>query len=131
MPYRQIHKTQPKSRRGSDSNTKAILEGLRMGIIKVDAENGKIFNSKGYELKQVPNFFGYPQVQCKIGISNVKMFVHKAVWVSVHGPVPPDFEIDHIDNNNRNPKISNLQLLHWRQNIMKITQKKTPLQEAF
>lgn len=131
MPYRQIHKTQPESRRGSEANTKLILEGIEYGHIRVDSKNGKIFNTKGYELKQVPNFFGYPQVQAFIKGKNVKIFVHKAVWVAAHGAVPPDFEIDHIDNNNKNPILSNLQLLHWRQNLMKIARKKTPMQEAF
>lgn len=130
MPVGQIHKTQPESRKSSDSNTKAILTGLQLGFIKVDAENAKIYNSKGIELKQVSNFFGYPQVQAYIAGKNTKIYVHKAVWVSVYGAVPPNMEIDHIDNNNENAKINNLQLLHWYTNLQKVTTSRKPQHEA-
>ena len=39
-----------------------------------------------------------------------RQFLHRAVWESVHGKIPPNHDIHHIDNDRTNNKIENLEL---------------------
>lgn len=48
-----------------------------------------------------------------------KYCAHKFVWETFNGKIPEGFEIDHIDNNKMNNKLSNLQLLTHTENCKK------------
>jgi len=51
-------------------------------------------------------------------------YIHRLVWESFRGDIPKDKEIDHIDGNPRNNKLSNLQILTRRENTQKYNRKK-------
>ncbi len=47
----------------------------------------------------------------KIGITGYGQFqAHRLAWVHIHGSIPNDMEIDHIDGNPRNNALTNLRL---------------------
>lgn len=123
--------SQPPSRRQREGNTAAILEAIKTGRIIPDPNTGTIIGPAGKELKPRINFFGYPIVQFKVNGIQTSAFVHKLIWLSVNGSIPPEYEIDHISGDKSDPRISNLQLLHWRTNMAKTKRSYTPAQVAF
>lgn len=46
-----------------------------------------------------------------IGIDGKRHYAHRLAWLLVYGPIPSGMEIDHIDHNPSNNKISNLRLV--------------------
>jgi hypothetical protein len=47
----------------------------------------------------------------------LKIFaVHRVIWVMHHGQIPTGLQIDHIDRNPLNYKLSNLRLVSYREN---------------
>ena len=53
----------------------------------------------------------------KIG-KRKKFLVHRIIWQIVKGPIPENLQIDHIDRNKTNNKISNLRLATKNQNML-------------
>jgi hypothetical protein len=51
-----------------------------------------------------------------IGINGKLYYAHALAWVYMHGPIPDDMEIDHIDRNKDNNRIDNLRLASRSQN---------------
>jgi hypothetical protein len=71
---------------------------------------GSLFAGKGL-LSMSVNNNGY----ARAGNSSV----HKIVWETFKGEVPVGYDVDHIDNDKRNNKLENLQLLTHKENIRK------------
>ena len=46
-------------------------------------------------------------------------YIHRLMWETYVGPIPEDKQIDHIDGDTMNNRISNLQLVTARQNVKK------------
>jgi len=64
---------------------------------------------------------GYHQVSLYYGAKLPKqLLVHRLVWEAFNGTIPKDMQIDHIDNNKTNNKLSNLQLLSVQDNMKKM-----------
>ena len=42
---------------------------------------------------------------------------HRVIWVMHNGPIPDDFDIDHIDYNKDNNRIDNLQCISRQANL--------------
>ena len=90
-------------------------------------ENGDVYSMKWTKPRKLK-----PQraSQSKKGYVQVRLFnedykkgrlqyIHRLVWESFRGDIPKDKEIDHIDGNPRNNKLSNLQILTRRGNTRK------------
>ena len=64
---------------------------------------------------------GYHQVSLYYGAKLPKqLLVHRLVWEAFNGTIPKDMQIDHIDNDPKNNKLSNLQLLSVQDNMKKM-----------
>lgn len=97
------------------ANNEALLPALQLGriIIKED----EVYGVKGNHLKVRTNFWGYPQTVVKIRGRAHSFFLHKIIWVAANGIVPNGLEIDHIDRNKKNYRLSNLRLLSSEDNL--------------
>ncbi len=53
-----------------------------------------------------------------ITIDGVNYLEHRVIWTMVHGGIPSDKEIDHIDRDRYNNRLENLRLVTRRENIL-------------
>ena len=100
---------------------------LSSGYITVDAENGKVYATRGpggvslsvpKELKGC-DCNGYVVYSIRAGGVKKQIRGHRLVWMSVFGAIPEGMVVDHINNNKRDNRISNLQLLTPEENSHK------------
>lgn len=104
-----------------------IAWNLAEGNIIVDAENGKVFGTRGpggisydepKELKgSVLN--GYKVYSIRNGEVKMVCRAHRIIWISQHGIIPDGYCIDHINNDKLDNRIKNLQLLTHEENSHK------------
>lgn len=57
----------------------------------------------------------YPTIR----VNNVPYKLHRKVWETFMGEIPPGMEIHHIDNNKQNASLSNLKMISHAENIKK------------
>lgn len=81
-------------------------------------EDGKILNlEKRIELN--PSRAGkYYRINAAYGL-NKKFLVHRMVWEAFNGPIPENVDIDHIDGDQSNNSLNNLQILSHSENLKK------------
>lgn len=90
--------------------------------VLVNPEKGTIISVKGRLLGT-----GSKYLMCSL-IEEEKQktkYVHRVIYECVFGKIPEDKDIDHIDGNTKNNKISNLQLLTHRENLLKAMKNRT------
>lgn len=104
-----------------------IALNIAEGNIIVDAENGKVFRTRGpggvrlNEPKEIKGSDCNGYLVTKI-VNNGFRFtckMHRIVWISQHGVIPKGYCIDHINNNKKDNRISNLQMLTHEENSTK------------
>lgn len=104
-----------------------IAYNINEGNIVVDAENGKVFATRGpggvkldkpRELKG-SNLNGYLVVSIRNGETKMQCRVHRIVWIAEHGVIPDGYVIDHINNDKQDNRLCNLQLLTAAENSTK------------
>lgn len=104
-----------------------IAYAILNGDIIVDAENGKVFRTRGpggvklsepQELKG-NECNGYLVSQITCNGTKLTCRLHRVIWISKYGVIPEGKVIDHINNNKKDNRISNLQLLTQKENSHK------------
>ena len=95
--------------------------------IIVDAENGKVFGTRGpggipYDKpKELEGTIvnGYRAYSIRNGRIKMQCRAHRIIWISQHGIIPEGMVVDHINNDKLDNRIMNLQLLTPKQNSTK------------
>lgn len=85
--------------------------------ISINAEAGEIhrtyMNGKVLKVQGRNNGLGYLQ----IGVDGRTKYFHRVVWEHVNGPVPAGFQIDHINGNKSDNRITNLRIVTKHENM--------------
>lgn len=83
---------------------------------KYDQETGLLHNSKtGRTTKTISN--GYLQISIPLGNKKYKkVYAHRYIYSTYIGNIPEGMEVDHIDGDRMNNKLSNLRLVTRSQN---------------
>lgn len=84
-------------------------------------EFGNITKRRGKgHLKQWPDKDGYLKFAFTVkGNKTVNKFVHRLVYETFVGPIPPGLTVDHEDNDRTNNHYKNLQLMEAVDNVIK------------
>ena len=83
-------------------------------------EDGTILNLRTMRnLKPWMNNRGYLRVCVCLNKKRKKYLLHRFVYECFRGEIPPELQVDHIDNNKKNNCIDNLQLLTPAANCQK------------
>ena len=71
----------------------------------------------GKILKAFDNGCGYLSVQLRKDGKRLHKYVHRLVWEIFNGPIPKNYEINHIDHNKKNNCLDNLEVVTHQDNI--------------
>ena len=97
------------------------------GHILVDTENGKVYRTRGQrgtmleEPKEMSgtDVNGYLVVSIRNGNTKMMCRIHRIIWIAAHGIIPDGYVIDHINNNKKDNRLANLQMLTPGENSTK------------
>lgn len=81
-------------------------------------EDGNIYRENRM-LSPYDNGLGYKQIKLRLNGKRYNRYVHRLVWEAFNGPIPENFEINHIDHDKSNNKLSNLELVTHSENMHK------------
>lgn len=85
--------------------------------ISINSETGEIhrtyMNGKVLKVKGRDNGLGYLQ----LGIGGRTKYFHRVVWEHANGPIPAGFQIDHINGDKSDNRITNLRIVTKHQNM--------------
>ncbi len=113
---------------GKMTKDEFIAWEISTGNIVVDTENGLVYSTrtgggrKAEEpilLKGCETPTGYLVVSLREKEDKRQCRIHRIVWIAAHGIPPAGMTIDHIDNNKKNNRLDNLQLMTAVDNSMK------------
>jgi hypothetical protein len=89
-------------------------------LFKYDVETGLLYRriktSNSVQLDR-PAGCVNPKGYVVVSVGNRSFRAHRIVWAMCKGEVPPDMEIDHIDGQRGNNKLSNLRLVKHIENL--------------
>lgn len=98
----------------------AILALIEGGRLRVDVETGLAYSTRSNAPDKpigARTAKGYLRACVTLAGKQMHFMVHRIVWVSVNGPLPPNHQIDHCDADKSNNRIGNLEAVLGRVNI--------------
>lgn len=97
---------------------KYILRCIYEGKISVDCEKGEVFSHHANRnFKQMVNWAGYHYLDFKFFGERYSVLVHRIVYLAKYKHILWGLEIDHIDRDTSNNKISNLRAVSRCENL--------------
>lgn len=83
------------------------------------SKDGEVYSSKSKKiLKWAIDRDGYPRVDLYSNGKQKHFKIHKLVWITWRGTIPEGMQINHKDDNKKNPSLSNLYLGNQEENIL-------------
>ena len=92
-------------------------------VFSLKTGRGRTKNPDG-RLSMRRNTNGYHQLKFSMNGVVKQLLVHRLMWETFHGPIPPNMTIDHIDGDNGNNSLENLQLMTLEDNLKKAWDKR-------
>jgi hypothetical protein len=108
-----------KARLPRPENTRWCLYAIGKGIINPVPATGKVLRSDGSEFKEYENKDGYKYIKVFMHSTDFHFYVHKCVYLKVHGKIPKGKELDHDDGNLSNNTGTNIIARTMLQNLKK------------
>ena len=104
-----------------------IAWNLAEGHIVVDTTAGKVYATRGpggVALKEPRELCGsevrgYLVVNIRNGETKMQCHIHRIVWIAANGVIPEGYVVDHINNDKKDNRLTNLQLLTPGENSTK------------
>lgn len=93
------------------------LRSLDRTIVDINGNSRKL---KGRDMKTEINNSGYVLGRMRRDGEITTRTIHRLVYETFIGEIPEGLEIDHIDNNKTNNKLSNLRLLTRAENMQRV-----------
>src|SRR5262245_83243 len=96
-----------------------LIQQILRNHFNYDPKTGWFTRKVGYKHWKIGqragtlNSHGYRFIRVK---KHLVMSEHRAAWVYIHGAIPNDKQIDHINHKRDDNRIENLQLLTQREN---------------
>lgn len=86
---------------------------ISSGKWRVDAEAGLVWSAKTKRPlgQKIKGRYHALMLKHPDRIGAVQVSLHRVIWESVHGPIPDDLVLNHLDGNRSNNSISNLELV--------------------
>lgn len=94
-------------------------ELINDGLWKVNAETGTIYGSSGKALRRI-NTWGYVQLKFRDRDNWTKehaVLAHRVIWEHVNGPIPEGLQINHLNGDKTDNRITNLELVTPAENV--------------
>jgi hypothetical protein len=88
---------------------------IKSRVFKVDVKAGTV-TRRGKNIGYIDSQ-GYERYSFRYKEKFYNVMIHNIIWIAANGLLPKDKEINHIDGNKLNNKISNLELLTPAENI--------------
>lgn len=92
---------------------------IRTGVWVIDPHAGTLYSTK-FRRPIVPHVIG-GYVTASVWIPETKrsllVFMHRVVWEHVNGPVPDDYQVNHMDGDKLNNNIANLEVTTASENV--------------
>lgn len=108
-------------------NTRALLYAFSSGILDCDPELGIILKDG----KPIWTDGGtYRRFYFSVSGTRFSAFVHKAVWLYVHGTIAEGEEIDHLNTDTQDNRISNLQSVTKLENLRRMHEHRERVYQA-
>jgi len=82
-------------------------------------KNGRIYSHKSKKYLKPNIVKGREIVHLCVNYKHSFHFIHKLIYITFKGEIPEGLEIDHINENKRDNRLKNLQLLTHQENVQK------------
>lgn len=103
------------------NNDDYFIALLKSGRVKVDAATGIVYSLAHGKPKAVGAKQSAGYLHMSAGPSRTErhyILLHRLVWLSAHGAIPDDKEVNHKNGNKRDNRIDNLELVTRGQNAI-------------
>jgi len=103
-----------------ETQDRKVIELISKKLIRVCTKTGRVFSTRRDRDRPLGTVTGkgYVRSEIKVAGERIVFMNHRAVWLAEHGlPLFGELEIDHLDMDKTNNRISNLQAVPSAENF--------------